>query len=146
VTGIARADEMTEGWTSQDDYLILFGESERVAAENRYGFATLLPGFRLLGLRGWDDFIVEDTAGRIYCIPTVPAQREHLEIYAASELETSLKPDSRFAGKIKWYVKPIAFGGDPDIETNLIWVDHEQHAQLVRWWNDLDNALKGRKA
>ena len=75
-----------------------------------------------------------------------PAQREHLEIYAASELETSLKPDSRFAGKIKWYVKPIAFGGDPDIETNLTWVDHEQHSQLVRWWNDLDNALKGRKA
>jgi hypothetical protein len=126
---------MTEGWNG-GDYLILFAESERATAENRYAFSALLPGFRLLGLRGWDDFIVQDAAGCTYCIPTVPLDVQYLAPYAAPQLEAGLSPDSSFVGKIKWYVQPIAFGGNPELGANLSWVNHEQHCQLVKWWND----------
>jgi hypothetical protein len=126
---------MTEGWNG-DDYIILFAESERATVENRYAFSTLLPGFRLLGLRGWDDFIVQDAVGCTYSIPTVPLDVQYLAPYAAHELEANLSPDSRFVGKIKWYVQPLAFGGDPELEANLSWVSHEQHCRLVKWWND----------
>jgi hypothetical protein len=44
--------------------------------------------------------------------------------------------------KGKWYVRPIAFGGDPKAEDDIIWVSHEQHAQLVRWWNTLHRSVK----
>jgi hypothetical protein len=54
-----------------------------------------------------------------------------------------LERDDRFAGKIKWYVTPLVFGGDPKIGDNLVWVSHEEHAQLVRWWNEQYRALKG---
>jgi hypothetical protein len=42
-------------------------------------------------------------------------------------------PDFRYSGKIKWYIKPIVFDGDPNPGENLTWVNHEKHAQLVRW-------------
>jgi len=53
-----------------------------------------------------------------------------------------LQPDGRFTGKIKWYVKPIALGGDAGVGENLVWVSHEEHGQLVKWWNDKYLALK----
>jgi len=135
---------MNEGWKG-DDYLILFAESERATAESRYAISTLLPGFRLLGLRGWDDFIVQDDAGRTYCVPTVPLDVQYLAPYEAPEQEASLSPDSRFTGKIKWYARPIAFGGSTEPGPNLTWVNHEQHCQLVKWWNDRYHSLRENK-
>ena len=38
-------------------------------------------------------------------------------------------------GKIKWYVKALVFGGDPQSALNVIWVTHDQHAELVKYWN-----------
>lgn len=55
----------------------------------------------------------------------------------------NLERDDRLAGKIKWYIKPVIFGGDPQIGDNLMWVSHEEHAQLVRWWNKYYRDLKG---
>ena len=48
----------------------------------------------------------------------------------------SLTVDERFKGKIKWYIKPIVFGGAPNVGENLAWVNHDQHIELVRWWNE----------
>jgi hypothetical protein len=48
---------MHEGWLGED-YVVLFDESEVAAASERYGAWRLLPGFTVLGLRSWDDFIV----------------------------------------------------------------------------------------
>ena len=132
---------MTEGW-SGDDYLILFAESERAAAEGRYEFSTQLPGFRLVGLRGWDEFIVQDTSGRTFRIPTVPLDLQYLAPYGEAGLKATLTPDSRFSGKVKWYVKPVVFGGDPNLGPNVTWVDHEQHGQFVKWWNDFYHSVK----
>jgi hypothetical protein len=46
-----------------------------------------------------------------------------------------METDSRFTGRIKWYIKPVVFGGDPNPGENVTWVTHEQHAELVAWWN-----------
>ena len=126
---------MNEGWHG-DDYLILFEGFEILAAENRYGFAKFLPGYRLIGLCGWDDFIVRDEAGHFYSIPTVPIDPQFLEPFTPPQPEAKLVSDPKFAGKIKWYVQPIVLGGDPKAGENLTWVTHEQHGQLVQWWNE----------
>lgn len=93
-------------------------------------------------MRGWDDFILQDAAGRSYAIPTVPLDPRYLYPYDIPP-NVELRRDERFEGKIKWYVKPIVLGGDPRAQDNIIFVSHEQHAQLVGWWNDLYRSLKG---
>jgi len=131
---------MDEGWLG-DDYLILFDEAEVAAASDRYAISQLLPGYQVLGLRGWDDFILRDSAGQTYSVPTVPTDPKYLSPFSLPEVGASLSPDPRFHGRIKWYVMPTVFGGDPRVGKNLSWVSHEQHAQLVRWWNDKYRAL-----
>lgn len=124
---------MQEGWFG-DDYFVLFSEDESLAASRRYGIDERLPGCVIVGLRGWDDFIIRDGTGGICTVPTVPISREHqqpIRIPAA----TSLEPDVRLAGKVKWYITPIVFGGDPEAGENLVWISHDQHAELVLWWN-----------
>jgi hypothetical protein len=132
---------MREGWHG-DDYLILFDESEVVAASERYEFLRLLPGFKVLGLLGWDDFIVRNDSGQTYSIPTLPVDTRYLSPLSLPDGASGLNPDPRFSGKIKWYVKPIVFGGDAGVGENLVWVGHEEHAQLVKFWNDKYCTLK----
>jgi hypothetical protein len=134
---------MNEGWLG-DDYLILFDEAEVESASDRYAISQLLPGYQVLGLRGWDDFILRDSAGQTRSVPTVPTDPKYLSPFPLPEAGLSLHPDPRFSGRIKWYVKPIVFGGDPSVGENVIWVSHEEHAQLVRWWNDQYRLQKGR--
>jgi hypothetical protein len=134
---------MREGW-HKDDYLILFDEEEISAVSDRYAISQSLPGYQVVGMRGWDDFIVRDTAGRTYSLPTLVPDPRHLAPVVLPNDRTVLKSDDRFTGKIKWYVKPILFGGSPDPDENLTWVSHEQHAQLVRWWNQKYRELKAQ--
>ena len=131
---------MNEGWF-QDDYFILFTESERASQSHRYGIATALPGYTVIGLRSWDDLIVVDNTGDAYTVPAVPIDLQYLSPCTIPE-STSLEPDGRFTGKIKWYVKPLVFGGDPNDKDNVTWVSHDQHAELVSWWNQQYRALK----
>ena len=98
-------------------------------------FRKRFRGNLLLGIAGWDDFIVRDSSSRTYRVPTVPLDPNRLTPFDLPDEPATLQPDARFIGKIKWYVKPIVFGGDPNIGDNLIWINHEQHAQLVVWWN-----------
>jgi len=134
---------MREGWHGED-YLVLFDESELAAASDRYEMVRFLPGFVVLGLRGWDDFIVRNKSGETYSVPTVPVDTQHLSPFSVPSQETVLQPDVRFAGKVKWYLKPIIFGGDAGVGENLVWVSHDEHAQLVKWWNDKCRSLKTR--
>jgi hypothetical protein len=133
---------MNEGWLD-DDYLILFDETEVASATDRYAISQLFPGYQVLGLRGWDDFILRDSEGRTYSLPTVPMDPEYISPFPVPGTGVKLAADPSFSGRIKWYVTPIVFGGDPSGEKNLTWVSHEQHAQLVRWWNDKYRLLKG---
>jgi len=131
---------MKEGWFGED-YFILFAESERTSKSQRYGVATALPGYTVIGLRGWDDLIVRDTRGDAYTVPALPIAPQYLSQCEVPD-GTFLQADSRFTGKVKWYVKPLVFGGDPEAEDNVTRVSHEQHAELVVWWNQLYRKLK----
>ena len=62
---------MREGWLG-DNYRILFDESEIPLVSERYAISNSLPGYQILGLLGWDDFIVRSSAGQAYSVPTVP--------------------------------------------------------------------------
>jgi hypothetical protein len=112
--------------------LILFDRQEIAAASDGYAISQWLPGYDVTGLRGWDDFIPRDCAGQTYSVPTVPAVPQHLSAFTLPDSGVKLAPDPRFRNSIKWYVQPIVFGGDPKGGKNLIWVSHEQHAELVK--------------
>lgn len=129
---------MNEGWLKQE-YLILFTASEIESITLHYGLPKFLPGYKVVGLRGWDDLIVRDSVGQTYTVPCVPLDTKYLAPYNIPAGD--LTPEELLSGKIKWYVQPIAFGGDPELESNLIWVTHEQHGQLVIWWNTRYQAL-----
>lgn len=131
---------MTEGWFNEH-YLILFSDEEIEEASKKYGIAHSLPGFKVIGLRGWDDFLVCDAMGNTYSVPTVPVDQQHLKEATVPE-NSSLETDSRLQQKIEWYPKPLIFGGDANESANITWVSHEQHAGLVVWWNNQYRALK----
>jgi hypothetical protein len=133
---------MREGWNN-GDYLIIFSEEESDAKTMEYGISDFLPGYRLVGLRGWDDFLVIDQHGVLFAVPTVPLSLEYLEAFELPP-EVSLEADDSYKGKVKWYEKPLIFGGDPNAEENLMWVNHETHAQLVVWWNYLYRKAKAQ--
>jgi hypothetical protein len=122
-----------EGWLN-DEYLVLFSEAERSDHADRYGISATLPGYVVVGLRGWDDFIVLNEAGGMLCIPTVPLDLVYAKPFALPG-SFDLIADSRFANKIKWYLKPLVFGGDVQDLDNVTWVSLTQHAELVVWWN-----------
>ena len=132
---------MTEGWFG-DDYLILF-EDQATALERAYGLNAALPGYRLVGLKSWDDFLVQDSGGEWFTVPTVPLAKEHLAPFPFPGSPTSPKPDAKVKGRIKWYIKPIAFGGDPRLPENITWISLEQHIELVTWWNQTYREVKG---
>jgi hypothetical protein len=137
---------MQEGWF-EDDYFILFADSEMATATARYRLPEFLPRYSIVGIVGWDAFLVRDLEGRTLRIPTVPLDAQYLEPFELAEPLPPLERDDRFTGKIKWYVKPLIFGGEADAESsNLTWVTHEQHAKLVVWWNQQFRQLKGRNA
>ena len=133
---------MKEGWHG-DDYIILWESEERPRITAAYQLARALPSCSVLGLKGWDDFIVQDEACNIWTVPTVPLDLTHAKAFELPNT-TQLQADERFRNKVKWYVKPLIFGGDPTHDENLIWVTHEQHAQLVAWWNEQYQALKAQ--
>lgn len=134
---------MREGWVG-DDYLILFDTGELEAVAESYTFSRLLPGYTLLGLRNWEEFVVDDGGGNRFTVPTIPVDAEHLAPFQAPGADQVWAADERFNGKIKWYLKPLVFGGDPASHENQAWITRDQHAQLVRYWNDMYHSVKAR--
>lgn len=126
---------MIEGWYN-DTYLILFKEhAEALEMTERYGLPDMLPGYTVIGLRGWDDLIVRDDNGVCFTVPTVPMVLEYLEPFEFDPDNTILEADESMRGKIKWYATPLVFGGDPESVDNTLWISRDQHPEAVRWWN-----------
>ncbi len=71
---------MTEGWFG-DEYLISFNAAEIASASDRYSISRFIPGYQLIGLRGWDDLIVKDSVGLVYTVPSVPMDSGFLSRY-----------------------------------------------------------------
>lgn len=135
---------MKEGWHN-DDYLTVFDPPEVSRLNDAYGIRKYLEGYTAVGLRSWDDFILVDEKKRYFTVPTVPLAPEHLaEFIFPSDLGV-LQHDERYAGKVKWYVTPIVFGGDPSSKENMAWISVEEHTPFVRWWNDTYRAAKAQK-
>ena len=124
---------MNEGWYN-GNYWILLNENEIVNISEMYLINKYLPGFRIFGLRGWDDFIVVEE-NRYYTVPTVPMINKYLEPLDLP-IQVPLEIDLARKGKIKWYIKPLIVGGDPGDESNMIYLEMDKHAELVKWWNE----------
>nr|CAP48051.1 putative integron gene cassette protein [uncultured bacterium] len=103
---------MNEGWYN-NEYLAIFSQAESSIAAEKYKLDLYLPGYTLIGLRDWDDFIVVSPAGVMCSLPTVPTDVARAESFTLSA-SVALEPDARFTGKIEWYVKPLIFGGEPN--------------------------------
>ena len=136
---------MKEGW-HDNDYLILFEDQEIQERGKAYGLDRRLPGHILFGLRNWDDFlIINEEDDRIYCVLTVPARMVERRLWDVDI--GRLQREERLEGKIRWYLKPIVFGGDPNLRSNTVWVDHQTHAELVCYFNQLyDDNLKKKQS
>jgi hypothetical protein len=132
---------MQEGWFGEH-YFVLFDSEESAEATRRYRVAEILPDHVVVGLRGWDDLVVRDRVGATYTVPAVSMNRGRRTAFAIPVAPT-LVPDGRLTGKIKWYLKPLVFGGRPDDEANIVWVSHQQHGDLVVWWNAKYQELTG---
>ena len=133
---------MQEGWYGED-YLVLFDASEAPDASLRYDVSRFLPGYEVLGLRLGRPDVRDENA--CLTVPSVPLVPSYLEPFQLPQSHTHFQHDARFTGRIKWYVQPLVFGGTSSVEKNLIWVDHDLHSRLVRWWNDKYRELASRK-
>jgi hypothetical protein len=131
---------MTEGWCN-GRYLVLLEEHEVEEATRAYLGGGALPGYTLVGLDSWDDLIVTDAAGAMFTVPTVPLDVKHLSMWSVPA-NLALSPDPRFTGKIKWYIKPLAFGGDPEDNSNIAWISPHLHREAVAWWNEKYQEIK----
>ena len=125
---------MLEGW-SGDEYYTLFDDADYPSLTQEYGVEPLLPGFSVVGLIGWDDFLLL-RKGNYFTCPTVPILSQYVTRFEPSELPPQLTSDKNLAGRCRWYVTPLVFGGNPADDSNLIWVEYTQHRELVRWWNE----------
>jgi hypothetical protein len=54
---------MKEGW-SNDSYFIVFDNYEVEQISEAYGIGDYIPGYRIVALKGWDDFVVEKVDGQ----------------------------------------------------------------------------------
>ena len=129
-----RVEKMKQGW-SGDDYLIVFDAAESERMTEAYGIRDFLPDATIIAIHGWDDFIIRNAKGQLFQVPTLPLDTLHMTAFRRKLNIANLVADSRFTDKVKWYVNPIVFGGDPEIGDNIIWIDLETHQELVRWWN-----------
>jgi hypothetical protein len=89
---------MKEGWLD-NDYLVLFEPSEAISASKRYGISSTLRGYSLVGLKGWDEFIVSSPDGTLFTVPTVPLDAEYLSPFQFPSEQVTLEPDPRFCGE-----------------------------------------------
>jgi hypothetical protein len=136
---------MVEGWF-RDEYYVLFGVNEVAAASARYSVRRWIPGYEVIGLRGWDDLLLQDATGQVFTAPCVPIAVHYASHVSALPQAEALSKDARYSGQIKWYVQPLVFGGSPTEPSNVQWVSHEQHGQLVTWWNERYLQLKAQRA
>jgi hypothetical protein len=125
---------MAEGWLNFD-YVVLFSEDVRTTRTLEYKIAKFLPGYTLVGLFDWDYLLVTDAEDQMYTVPSLPLDISMLSAFSLPE-DLTLEVDDRYTGKIKWYLKPLALGGNPYDVRNLAWVSVSLHADLVVWWNE----------
>ena len=122
---------MKDGWYNEEFFALYESREEAERATALYRLSEQLPGYLVIGLRFWDDFIVCNSEDRYFTVPTVPAVREELRPYSFPAEPMNLRHDAQLSGKIKWYIQPIVFSGSPSKAKNMTWISHDQHAEAV---------------
>ena len=128
---------MKEGWHGDDYWILCEDQQESLRLTALYGVTAYLPDHFIIGLKSWDDFILCDRAGHYFTIPTVPVDPERLSPFSFSAETLRLQTDGAHEGKMRWFVKPICFGGDSLAPDNVRWLSLDEHVQIVKWWNQL---------
>lgn len=138
---------MREGWNNNDYWSLCEDQKEAEILTAKYGLADYLPGYFIVGLKGWDDFILCDGEGQYFSVPTFPLERSNLVPFSFTSESCHLESDERFTRKIKCYVKPIRFGGDPASKDNMVWLSQDEHVRAVKYWNKFydDTFVKQQK-
>jgi len=126
---------MKSGWLN-DNHYNLFDSIEIENLTSKYELEKYIPNYKLIGLIGWDDFIIFKN-NFYYKIPTVPIYEKYLEEIEMIDYLIELENEKENQNKIKWYTKPLIFGGDPCDPKNIKWINIEQHSQLVSYWNKI---------
>jgi hypothetical protein len=129
--------DMKEGWFNDNYWAICETPQEAKDITVLYGLTDYLPGYSIVGMKGWDDFILADWESQYHIIPVLPLDRKYLKPFHFPAQTFRLEKDERFTRKIKWYVQPTVFGGDPSSEGNILWLSLDEHAKAVKWWNKL---------
>ena len=133
---------MIEGWHGED-YLVLFDEpSEAAQITDGYGLIGFIPGHIIVGLKFWDDFILRNAKGQLFTLPAVPMDMQYLKPLPLIIDRSAVRSDDRFKNKIKWFIKPLVFGGNAILENNRTWLSLAQHQDAVKWWNQKYRELK----
>lgn len=125
---------MIEGW-HDEDYLNLFDEAESGRMGRLYALGDSFADYQIPGLIGWDEFILCDSRGELFRVSTVLAVVGDMKPLTIEIDPLRVVPDARFTDRVKWYVRPIVFGGNPERGDNIAWITLDQHVELVRWWN-----------
>ena len=126
---------MKEGW-ADDTYVIAFDDDEALHVTSLYGIENYLPGHIVVAIVGWDEFIVRNKTGGLLRVPTIPLVQNYVEKLPSMPDTSRLIASPEHTGRIKWYVKPLIFGGDPGDASNIEWVDMQSHQKLVQFWNN----------
>ncbi len=126
---------MREGWCNNDYWVLCEDQKEAEHLTAIYGLAEYLPGYFIVGLKSWDDFILVDRGSHYFLVPTIPLEQTSLAPFRFPAETSRLESDERFTKRIKWYVKPIRFGGDPSAKGHMAWLSLDEHAEVVKWWN-----------
>ena len=126
---------MRDGWYNDEYWSLCEDQSEAEKLTASYVLGEYIPGYFIVGLKGWDDFILTNSEGCYFLVPTVPLELESLSPFTFPAESLRLEPDERFSGKFKWYVKPLRFGGSPSEKKNMVWLSQGEHVRVVMWWN-----------
>ena len=127
---------MIQGWNNSNYLYLIESQTESLNLANKYKINGILSEYQFYGILNWDEFILKDGSSQYFKIPTVPFVANFLKPIPDFEPNVNLSPDPKLFNLIRWHVKPVVFGGDPVSETNISWVDFDQHIDLVIWWNE----------
>lgn len=131
---------MNSGWNDEIFYN-LFEDNEIKMFNQKYILTNKPNEYKIIGLYFWDDFIVSK-GQELVKIPTIPFDLKYEEKIEINLENIHLDNDKKINNYIKWYNKPLIFGGSPELDDNIQWINIEHHIELVNFWNKKYREIK----
>lgn len=130
---------------SGDEYLRIYDPEHWDRINREYQSDRFIPGYQIIGSIE-SEAVCLGPDSVVYLIPFIPMSVEFKEVYRNSLeelkgiMEKELKPASSAYenyGLEVHFVKPIAFGGDPDDKSNVKFIPQPEHARICSFWNQV---------